>query len=378
MMFLHLLVLIILPAICSSAIDWEKYKDAKSSDHEYDINAGYNVDNDFTFNITINGTTEEKSFYLNALKMTELLEKQNVVATCRYVLFKDYKTFSDASASCKSLADYWPISVVHNSSSLADIYSYKDNLEVVMLMYMAWGVPYINGKFDVKNWVWINLQKVSDVRTPNQLGKDYNVSDYVWGNGSHPVWDQWMLNMPDQAIVGKSLTLFQKHVRLSKIGTWDDSYDTKASPYVCNYCGKYMVFAEHVNWWTAQELCTEYGLTFAMVNSEDENNELIGAINMTLGTDYSDPRFNNSNWVWIGVEEVMDSDNQGTGEWINHDNTTLGWDPDWAFKRQPDNYIQGGVEQRVVAISRMTGQWDDSFESKERPFACMCKQGSCY
>ena len=45
--------------------------------------------------------------------------------------------------------------------------------------------------------------------------------------------------------------------------------------------------------------------------------------------------------VWIGVEEVMNSTGYGTNVWVNHDNTTLEWDPTWDRKFQPDNWVTG-------------------------------------
>eukprot|EP00116_Pleurobrachia_bachei_P008024 sb/3468286/ len=46
-----------------------------------DINKGYDVNDNFTFNITINGTTEEKSFYLDVKKITGLVKGQDAIAS---------------------------------------------------------------------------------------------------------------------------------------------------------------------------------------------------------------------------------------------------------------------------------------------------------
>eukprot|EP00116_Pleurobrachia_bachei_P015216 sb/3475478/ len=93
---------------------WITHADDDDANKKHDINTGYTnyYDSDFKFNVTVNGTTEEKSFYLNVVKMSEMLENQNVVATCRYVLFKYEYMFAEASAKCHALPDFWPISVV--------------------------------------------------------------------------------------------------------------------------------------------------------------------------------------------------------------------------------------------------------------------------
>merc|ERR1712003_200133 len=110
----------------------------------------------------------------------------------------------------------------------------------------------------------------------------------------------------------------------------------------------YIVVAEHVTWHHARSLCESYGLTMAIVNSKAENVELGWAANITFGPEPERKRWNNTNWIWLGTEEIMDGETgEGTEEWIHHDG-------------------------REVAFSRINHKWDDSFTWRKRPFACMC------
>ena len=43
---------------------------------------------------------------IKARKMSKLLKRQDVVANCRYLLFKAYKNYTDAKSSCRNLE--WP------------------------------------------------------------------------------------------------------------------------------------------------------------------------------------------------------------------------------------------------------------------------------
>lgn len=64
------------------------------------------------------------------------------------------------------------------------------------------------------------------------------------------------------------------------------------------------MIAEHVRWDRAQLLCESYGLTMAIVNSEADNVELGWAANTTFGPIPEDRRWDDTNWIWLGTQEV--------------------------------------------------------------------------
>jgi len=164
---------------------------------------------------------------------------------------------------------------------------------------------------------------------------------------------------------------------VNKRGHWDDTYGGVEAAYVCNYCGSYVVVNQHVTWDHAKELCESYGLTLAIVDSEHDNRELAFAAKTSLGEVPEAKRWNDSNWIWIGTQEVLDDAGVGTGEWIHHNGAAMKWTPQWDRKRQPDNWVLNRGEESVAAISRLNWKWDDSFPWKKRPFACMCPHRSC-
>ena len=111
----------------------------------------------------------------------------------------------------------------------------------------------------------------------------------------------------------------------------------------------------------------------AAPQTEDQNDQIQVAINKAFPTNSEGD--NSSNWFWIGF-----TDSQFEGNFININtggNITLAGKPapfvytNWA-KKQPDNWEKKEFAngQDVVAISRKTGQWDDSFDHFEKPFVC--------
>jgi len=182
--------------------------------------------------------------------------------------------------------------------------------------------------------------------------------------------------MPDGQY-DKKTALYQDKVSLSKKGHWDDSLQYKTMPYACNYCGKYVVIKHHATWYEARRMCEGFGLTMAIVNTRAENEDLDKAAKLMMGAETDIKRWNDTNWIWLGTQEVMGEDGVGTGVWEHHDGTPLLWSPPWDVKKQPDNWKKKQGEQQKVAFSRINTNWDDSFPWKKRPFACMCPEAAC-
>ena len=314
---------------------------------------------------------------IKARKMSQLLKRQDVVANCRYLLFKAYKNFWDAKSACRNLQ--WPFT--NTGIDLASVNSEQENKEIRILLQLAHGIKQVGKLYNRDNWVWVGLEK--KVNNKVLLGKkergpkNFNASEWEWLDGSNPRFSHWMKNMPDQEYK-KKYRDYQNHVMINKRGRWDDTFPEIEAPYACNYCGKYIVVAQHVKWTKARALCESYGLTMAIVNSKEDNVELGWAANITFGPDPEHKRWNNTNWIWLGTEEVMDEETgKGTGDWIHHDGSELEWSPVWDRKKQPDNWVTKRGEQRVVAFSRINQKWDDSFVWRKRPFACMCPHRTC-
>lgn len=314
--------------------------------------------------------------YINARKMSKLVERQDVVSTCRFILFKKKLNFSDAREACKKVE--WPFT--HTGTWLADIHTKEENLDLRILLQLAYGIHQVEGNYHRDNWVWVGLEKTinnkKDLKKKERGSKNMVAEEWVWQDGTHPNFTHWMRGMPDQEWK-KQYNDFQNHVQVNKRGFWDDTFAAIEAPYVCNYCGKYIVVEEHVSWHHAKQLCTNYGLTMAIVNSKEENMELASAAETTFGKIPEKRRWNDTNWIWLGTEEVMDDAGFGTGEWLHHDGSSLQWSPKWDRKRQPDNWVRKRGEQSAVALSRSNWKWDDSFPWKKRPFACMCPYRSC-
>ncbi|KAL5270018.1 hypothetical protein ACHWQZ_G003487 [Mnemiopsis leidyi] len=314
---------------------------------------------------------------INARKMSRLLKRQDVVANCRYLLFKAYKNFWDAKSACRNLQ--WPFT--NTGIDLASVNSEVENKEIRILLQIAHGIKQVGKLYNRDNWVWVGLEKKVNNKVllakKDRGSSNFNASEWEWLDGSNPRFSHWMKDMPDQEYKRKYRD-YQNHVMINKRGRWDDTFPEIEAPYACNYCGKYIVVAQHVKWTTARALCESYGLTMAIVNSKEDNVELGWAANITFGPDPEHKRWNNTNWIWLGTEEVMDEETgEGTGDWIHHDGSELEWSPVWDRKQQPDNWVTKRGEQRVVAFSRINQKWDDSFVWRKRPFACMCPHRTC-
>ena len=320
-----------------------------------------------------------KSVALNTKKMSEALKGQDVIATCRYLLYKTYLDWHDAKDSCQNI----PLPMTKKKrSSMATVKTKAENKDLLTLMKLAYETEDLKKKKDPRNWLWLGLEKVinNNVKlSRKQRGaKNFKSSEWRWVDGSEPVWWKWPKKKPDQKKHRKK-NKFQDKVSLSKKGKWGDNFSFKKMPYACNYCGKYIVIKKHVKWEQARKMCKSFGLTMAKINNKKENNEFDKAAKIMMGEEVEERRWNNTNWIWIGTREVMDENGIGTGVWEHHDGTPLLWDkPPWGFKRQPDNWVRKKKgEQQAVAFSRINKKWDDSFPSKERPFACMCPGDAC-
>ena len=315
---------------------------------------------------------------LNTKKMYKALHNQNVVATCRYLLFKTYMDWYGAKESCENIT--LPIAN-RVKGSLATVKTDEESQDFVTLLKLGFGMKKKGKKFDRRNWSWIGLEKIinNDVKTPKKQRGAANVvpEEWRWVDNSVPDYWRWYKKMPDGE-KAKHGHIYQDKVCLNKGGYWDDELQTNEMPYTCNYCGKYIVIKRHESWYSAQKSCETFGLTMAKINSPEENEDLAMAAKLMMGEEVGEDRWNNTNWIWIGTREVMDAEGKGTDVWQHHDGTALLWEhPPWDYKRQPDNRIKKNVEQQAVAFSRINNKWDDSFLNKKRPYACMCPEAAC-
>ena len=327
------------------------------------------------------GSTDEDAIaehpaYINAKKMSHLMKRQGVVSTCRYILFKEKKNFWDSRDSCKQLD--WPFT--NNGAWLADVHNMEENMDIRILLQLAYGIKDVDHHYHRENWAWIGLEKMENnsyMLAKEERGpENFNPEEWEWQDGTHPNFTHWMRDMPDQEYK-RPYKDYQRFVMVNKRGRWDDTFGQMEAPYVCNYCGRYIVIAEHVTWYHAKDLCESYGLTMAVVNSKADNKELGWAADTTFGPVPEEQRWNNTNWIWLGTQEVMGENGNGTGEWVHHNGSPLNWSPKWDRKSQPDNWVRKKGEQQVVAFSRINSRWDDSFAWLKRPFACMCPHRAC-
>jgi len=315
---------------------------------------------------------------IQARKMAKLVPSQDIVTTCRYILFKTPLPYPEARDSCAMTE--WPIT--HTGIGMASVQSLAENRDIITIIRIAFGIHFDkNRPYKLGSWATIGLTKrINNDRklTKDEKGK-FRKEEWFYENGQQAKYGNFHRQMPDQQRKGRGKNEeYQVVVQVNKKGYWDDTFASKPLPYLCQYCGKYIVLSKHVRWSQAKKHCGEVGLEFATVNSADENRELFWAAEMALGEELGGRRFNNSNWVWIGEVEQMDENNEGTGVWTHHDGTEIQYTPKWDFKRQPDNWVKHRGEQSVVAFSRKDGKWDDSFSFKKRPFACMCPTRACH
>lgn len=316
---------------------------------------------------------------MQARKMAKLVPNQDVVTTCRYILFKQPLEYHDALDACLALE--WPIT--NAGIGMATVRTEAENDDVSNLIRIGFGFHF-DGKKPYKygNWALIGLSKRrnNDYKIPEEEEGVFNAEDWWFSNGMRTNYTKWHKGFPDQQMKGKKNNReYQNWVQINKKGYWDDTYCSKKLPYLCEYCGKYIVLSKHVTWDKANAHCQDLGLEFAVVNSQSDNEELLFAARVSLGEELGGRRFNNSNWVWIGTQEIMDeTSGNGTGVWQHWNGDSLDFSPSWDYKVQPDNWVLPNKgEQNVVGFSRKDGKWDDSFKFRKRPFACQCPHRGC-
>ena len=91
---------------------------------------------------------------IKAKKMARLTKKQDVVSTCRYILFKEKKNFWDARNACKNVI--WPFT--HKGIWLADVHTEEENTDIRVLLQVANGIQQVEDRYHRMNWVWIGLE----------------------------------------------------------------------------------------------------------------------------------------------------------------------------------------------------------------------------
>jgi len=129
----------------------------------------------------------------------------------------------------------------------------------------------------------------------------------------------------------------------------------------------WVVVWEFRNWTDSHEFCKSHNMEFAVPRNEYLNKRLHAKIQESLGSDPNGKKFAHHNMVWMGITDGVVEwgfTDINTGEPIEYSN--------W-LARQPDNwrkYDKAG--QDVVAMDRISGEWDDSYGFWKRPFACWC------
>jgi len=313
---------------------------------------------------------------LQAQAFSELTKNQNVLATCSYVLVKEYVDFDTAEQRCRDLR----IGVTTTGrGNLATVNTEEKNMELSDLMKIAYGQTVTGGwRFDNSNWCWIGLRKVSNNLMSMSLSAQkkkalelkgvFTASDWAWEDGSPAIWTYWMDTQPD----GKpdDNGNLQNQVRMYKKGFWDDSYGFNKHPFACDYRGKYIIVEEPKLVSEAEEACVAAGMTLAKIRSKAENAEFVEAAKLFLPNHQwsDDLPYNSTNWIWIGANDLNEKH-----DYEFMDGAPIEFDIPWRHN-QPDHADNHGFgrHEDYVAVS-VTGQWDDSYgEDRRRPFACMC------
>jgi len=121
------------------------------------------------------------------------------------------------------------------------------------------------------------------------------------------------------------------------------------------------------NWTNALAYCEDKGMELAFPMNAEENAQLFADITASFDTHPNARKFDHSNWIWIAAH-----DSAVEGEWIvQKTGEPVEWF-NWASK-QPDNWDKFHINgQDVSGISRINGQWDDSYEFYNRPYVCLC------
>lgn len=183
-----LLVLVVICSLLTTVDAGKKKKKKKKSNREHEMFEG----------ATDEALIMEDPVAIQARKMSHLLKRQDVVATCRYMLFKAYKSFYDAKHACEHVE--WPFT--HAGANLAYVKTKEENREIRILLQVAHGIRQTGHNFNRDNWVWVGLRKVLNndkVLSKSERGPaSFNETEWQWLDGTHPNFTHWMRSQPDQ------------------------------------------------------------------------------------------------------------------------------------------------------------------------------------
>ena len=311
---------------------------------------------------------------LDGLK--KLLPKsENIFATCKLILFKEFVNFTTAYTRCKE----FNVGGGNVAGNLATVNDEAKNTDIKFLLGLAYRErKHKNDRWSNDQWAWVGLQKVKN--NAKNKKENYKAEDWEWADGSTPVdYHKWMTGQPDhrhKKQTNSKVKMYQDNLRINHQGGWDDTYITKTHPYVCDYKGKYVFSTAYKSWSDAKAACKAAGLIMAKVRDMSEVNEITALAKLYLG-EWNAKEFHASNWIWLGGN---DEESEGTWRW--NDGEIIEWfsstvKPKMPWRNpMPDNAtFIGDLAQHYLAISKL-GKFDDSFDSKrkKRPFACQCPE----
>lgn len=119
----------------------------------------------------------------------------------------------------------WPFT--HKGSWLADVHNEEENLDIRILLQLAYGVKNNGHHYSRDNWAWIGLVKTLNNDQPIPKAErgmaGFNPEEWEWLDGTHPNYTNWMRGMPDQEYK-KPYRTFQTHTMVNKRGFWDDTF----------------------------------------------------------------------------------------------------------------------------------------------------------
>ena len=151
---------------------------------------------------------------------------------------------------------------------------------------------------------------------------------------------------------------------------------------------RYLLFKTMLDWHDAKDACENITLpmtlrvkgSMATVKTEDENKDIVTLMKVGYGVKQVGKKYDRRNWVWLGLEKVINNDvkpikgKRGEkyfvpAEWRWVDGSEPVW---WNWqKKMPDGEQDKKTKlfQDKVSLSKK-GQWDDSLQYKEMPYAC--------
>jgi len=151
---------------------------------------------------------------------------------------------------------------------------------------------------------------------------------------------------------------------------------------------RYLLFKTMLDWHDAKDACENITLpmtlrvkgSMATVKTEDENKDIVTLMKVGYGVKQVGKKYDRRNWVWLGLEKVINNDVKPVkgkrgekyfvpAEWRWVDGSEPVW---WNWqKKMPDGEQDRKTKlfQDKVSLSKK-GQWDDSLQYKEMPYAC--------